>query len=448
MKPATIQDYGYLLAEPDSPHRRGPGRSAGRIMRAFGDRRTAKVTTAEVASFLRGLEREGMSARSVNKQRELLGAMFTYAQREDTYALERNPVSATSKRRMAPPAVLDFFEPEEVEAAAAGAQRGRQPQLGDEGEAQWRAWEDRQDAELYRVAAYTGMRLGELLALRWGDVDLDRRRVIVHRAVSAGVEGPTKSRQARALPLADVAAAALARLAARGDYTGREDYVFCSRLGRRLDRSAVRRRYTRARDAAGLRALRFHALRHQQARSSRARPVRTSCRPSSGTRGSAPPSATCTRRAARRMWRRSTGRSPRRLVRFPRSRSSVYAWIVSPKDKRQLAREHLEAAQAAVMAGRVNDAVNALFYAAEAAVVAIADRHEIDTKKHHGLKADAATVLYKRGALESDFGAVLRVLNQARKDIWYEGEEPQLDGGLEDLLADVEELVEAAEESE
>src|ERR1700730_7562444 len=52
-------------------------------------------------------------------------------------------------------------------------------------EVQWRAWEDRQDAELYRVAAYTGMRLGELLALRWEDVDLERRRVIVHRAVSA-----------------------------------------------------------------------------------------------------------------------------------------------------------------------------------------------------------------------------------------------------------------------
>jgi integrase len=106
------------------------------------------------------------------------------------------------------------------------------------------------------------MRLGELLALRWEDVDLVRRLVIVHRALSAGVEGPTKSRQARALPLADVAAAALARLADRGDYTRRDDYVFCSRLGRRLDRSAVRRRYTRARDAAGLRALRLHALRH------------------------------------------------------------------------------------------------------------------------------------------------------------------------------------------
>jgi integrase len=55
------------------------------------------------------------------------------------------------------------------------------------------------------------MRLGELLALRWEDVDLERRRVIIDRAVSAGVEGPTKSRQARSLALADASAAAACR---------------------------------------------------------------------------------------------------------------------------------------------------------------------------------------------------------------------------------------------
>jgi integrase len=265
-KPATVQDYGYVLSEPGTPHRRGGGRSPGRILAALGDRPISKLTTSDVASFLRGLEREGMSPRSVNKHREVLSAMFTYAQREDTYALAHNPVTGTSKRREMPPAVLDFFEPEEIEALAraaeAGGHRGIQWDGLPAGEAEWRAWEDRQDAELYRVAAYTGMRLGELLALRWEDVDLERRRVIIHRAVSAGVEGPTKSRQARSLPLADASAAALARLADRGDYTERDDYVFCSRLGRRLDRSAVRRRYTRARDAAGLRPLRFHALRH------------------------------------------------------------------------------------------------------------------------------------------------------------------------------------------
>ena len=87
---------------------------------------------------------------------------------------------------------------------------------------------------------------------------------------------------------------------------------------------------------------------------------------------------------------------------------------------------------------RLNDAVNALFYAGEAAVVAIAEQNAIDTKRHHGLKADAAAELYKKGVLGEDYGPVLRILNQARKDIWYEGEEPELNGELEDLVAKVE----------
>ncbi len=118
---------------------------------------------------------------------------------------------------------------------------------------------------------------------------------------------------------------------------------------------------------------------------------------------------------------------------------------MSPKDKGQLAREHLHAAQAAVEEGRLNEAVNALFYAAEAAVVALADAHEIDTRKHHGLKADAASDLHKQGVLAHDYSPVLRILNQARKDIWYEGDEPELGDDLEDLAAKVEELVEATE---
>ncbi len=265
-KPSTLLDYRYLLTEPGTPHKRGNGRNRGRILAAFGELRLRAVTTRHVSTFLRGLDQEGISARSVNKHRQVLSGMFGYACREDTYALAKNPVAATNKRREMPPAVLDYYEPDEIESLANAAAAGthRTPPAGalSDDEHEWRAWEDRQDAELYRVAAYTGMRLGELLALRWEDVDLTARRAIVHRAVSAGVEGPTKSWQARFIPLADNAAGALARLGERGDYTSRDDYVFCSRLGRRLDGSAIRRRYNATRKAAGLRPLRFHALRH------------------------------------------------------------------------------------------------------------------------------------------------------------------------------------------
>jgi integrase len=72
----------------------------------------------------------------------------------------------------------------------------------------------------------------------------------------------TKSRRSREVPLSDQAAAAVERLNRRGEFTGPTRYVFANRFGRRLDPSALRRRFARARDAAGLRALRFHDLRH------------------------------------------------------------------------------------------------------------------------------------------------------------------------------------------
>jgi integrase len=63
---------------------------------------------------------------------------------------------------------------------------------------------------------------------------------------------------------ADAGAAADApdRLSRRDSYIGPDGYVFCNRFGRRLDPSALRRRYDRARDAARLPPLRFHDLRH------------------------------------------------------------------------------------------------------------------------------------------------------------------------------------------
>lgn len=120
---------------------------------------------------------------------------------------------------------------------------------------------------------------------------------------------------------------------------------------------------------------------------------------------------------------------------------------MSPKPKHELAKEHIESAREDVEAGREKDAVNAMFYAAEAAIVAIAEREGLDTKQQHRLKADAATELHKRGVLDEDFGPLLRQLNQARKDVWYEGDDPQFNTSIEDVLAQVETLVDAAQQS-
>ncbi|MEJ7894523.1 MAG: hypothetical protein WKF94_17970 [Solirubrobacteraceae bacterium] len=78
-------------------------------------------------------------------------------------------VQRTDKRRELPAAALDFYEPAEIEqlarAAADGRHRTNGVEVGD-AELALRCSEDAQDAELFRVLAYTGLRIGEAVALR------------------------------------------------------------------------------------------------------------------------------------------------------------------------------------------------------------------------------------------------------------------------------------------
>jgi integrase len=259
VKPSTLRDYEALLREPGTPFKRGQRASAGRILAALGDRPIDEVTPRDVSAFLRALDAEGMTPRNVNKHRQVVGAMFQYACRHDSHALVANPVAGTDKRPEAPPAALDYYEAHEIELLGQVTHGGRHRQR-ERDELDERI--DKQDAELFRFLFFTGLRLGEALTLRWEDVDLETRTVLVRRGLSADVEGTPKGRRFRVVPLARPAVDALRRLADRGEFLGADDYVFANVWGRRLDGSAVRRRYKAACVAAGLRPLKLHALRH------------------------------------------------------------------------------------------------------------------------------------------------------------------------------------------
>jgi integrase len=199
--------------------------------------------------------------------RQLVCAIFNYGMRPSTYRLPHNPVIDADRRREPERGPLAFYSPEQVESLArslaAGDHRDPSRPVLSEEEIEARVREDVQDAELVRVAAYAGLRRGELVALRWRDVDFVGRKITVRRSLSGDTElRSTKSRQFREVPLPDQAAVALDRLSRRGEFIGPDDYVFANRFGRRLDPSALRRRFERARDAAGLEPLRFHDLRH------------------------------------------------------------------------------------------------------------------------------------------------------------------------------------------
>ena len=211
--------------------------------------------------MLRTVAATGVSPRTVNHYREIICAVFNYGMRPGSFNLPANPGKFADRRRTPSPGVLAFYTYDEVEALARALENGRHRPDGYE-RLDVEIEEDRRDAEMVRVAAYAGLRMGELLALRWADVDWAGSALTVSRAISDGVETSTKSGKVRRVPMGDDAAAALERLSKRANFTYLEDLVFCNLIGRRLDSSALRRRFKRARDAAGLRPLRWHDLRH------------------------------------------------------------------------------------------------------------------------------------------------------------------------------------------
>jgi integrase len=107
------------------------------------------------------------------------------------------------------------------------------------------------------VAINTGLRLGELLALRWDAVDLRAGRVHVREAAARGVVGTPKSGRAREVPLNDTAIAAL-----RAHKHLRGPTVFCTDGGRMLTKNEAKAPLRRAQRRAGIVALGWHDLRH------------------------------------------------------------------------------------------------------------------------------------------------------------------------------------------
>ena len=119
------------------------------------------------------------------------------------------------------------------------------------------------------VAAFTGLRQGELLALRWRHVDFANRILHVQRNYVRGQEDTPKSHRVRSVPLSDQAAVALDGLSRREHFTEPAALVFPSVVGGHLLDDDVRDRFYSALDAAGLGHLRtkadpivFHDLRH------------------------------------------------------------------------------------------------------------------------------------------------------------------------------------------
>ena len=223
-KPSTLRSYRSSLE--------------AHLLPAFGALALHEITPLLIERWRADLT---SSPRTRNKLLTELYGVFRRAQK--VYGLPSNPAAQVEKLRQRRRLDLDVFSPEEVRALV-------------------RAAAGEQDAAIYLTAAFTGLRRGELIALRWRDVDFTASRIRVCTSFAGGQLTAPKSGKVRSVPLAREVASVLALLSQREHWTGDDDLVFPGELGSYLDGSALRRRYLEALERAGLRRLRFHDLRH------------------------------------------------------------------------------------------------------------------------------------------------------------------------------------------
>ncbi len=230
-KPSTVRGYRNAIKV--------------HLLPVFGSMKLEDITVQEIERWRAGVssvrvQRE-LSNKTKNNLLVLMHAIFRHAVK--LYGLPANPVANVDRFRVRSSGDIQVFSPEEVWALV-------------------RAAKSEADAAIFLTAAFTGLRRGEVLGLRWRDVDFTGSTIRVRASYAAGHLTTPKSGKVRAVPMAPDVASALAKLGDRKRCTGDDDFVFAGEAGLPLDGDALSSRYRDALGRAGLRPLRFHDLRH------------------------------------------------------------------------------------------------------------------------------------------------------------------------------------------
>ncbi|NRD08860.1 tyrosine-type recombinase/integrase [Rathayibacter agropyri] len=241
LKPSTVSNYSWMMRK--------------HIVPAIGRIRLDNLTPAHVRELHTKVAAAGVSSRTVQLAHAVLRTMLSEAMREQLVArniatLVRTPrVERTDVSPWTPDEAAVFLEANRSDSYV----------------------------HLYSAALSLGMRKGELLALRWTDIDLNSRELRIRQTVQrlgAGqgmvIGTPKTNRSRRTIPLPQIAIDALmARRRAQlvdqqlaGGRWNESDLVFTTSIGTIIEPTNLRRSFNAAIERAGVRRIRFHDLRH------------------------------------------------------------------------------------------------------------------------------------------------------------------------------------------
>ena len=202
------------------------------LVPAFGALGLDEIDTRRIEAFKAEKLSDGLKAKTVNNLLTVLHKLLAVA--VEWELLAHLPALKWLK---SPDPEFDFLDFEEAE------------RLRGAGDHDWKA--------MITVGLKTGLRLGELLGLRWMDVDLVAGRMVVRRAVARGQIGTPKSHRSREVPLSVEAVRVL-----KAHRHLRGELVFSDQLGALLTDTECKWPLWRACKRAGLRRIGWHVLRH------------------------------------------------------------------------------------------------------------------------------------------------------------------------------------------
>lgn len=222
LKPTTARGYEQTLRVHLVPY--------------FGDRNLRSITVMDIEEY-KALKVKKLAPKTVNNHLGILSMLFRKAV-VWRYA-DANPVTGIGLLKP-PPTEMEFWVPEQSDAFLGSVLKHRP---------EWYPF--------FLCALRTGMRLGELLALQWGDLDFKLGQINIRRSYSHDRVTTPKSGKGRVLPMSPELQEALLR---HRHLKG--DLVFSDADGQYLRRSKVKHPFWTCIRLAGVKRIRIHDLRH------------------------------------------------------------------------------------------------------------------------------------------------------------------------------------------
>lgn len=235
VKPSTFSNYAIIVEKHISPK--------------LGDIKLQKIKLENVQHFVNSLVDDGLSVGTVRNIFRVLHAITKKAQ--EMGRLHVNPCELVKlpEHRKKEAQLLTLKEQKKLESAALGDKNGFAIML----------------------AIYTGMRLGEICALKWTDVDLDNEVIRVSETIqrikdyspdaeskTVVISGSAKSNQSvRVIPLPS----GIVELFKQQKMSNNCKYVF-NLNGHPLEPRTLQYRFKVLLQKAGLENINFHSLRH------------------------------------------------------------------------------------------------------------------------------------------------------------------------------------------